>query len=92
MEPPKSLNLPLLLVSKDISILRKWECFLDDIFIEETIKQSFATSKTVHPEAVDKICEQLQSLTRMVINCLTFEADRVDNGVEISDEQTIMLI
>ena len=88
-EIPEQLSLPMLrLKSKEIIVIKKHgHLFEDEDSIKDAIVLGFSTVKTtVHPEAIEKVCDQIEKFSGYHVNCVTYEADRKDNDLRLSDE------
>ena len=76
------------LKSSEISVIRKHgHLFEDEDSIKDAIVLGFSTVKSaVHPEAIEKICDQIEKFSGYHVNCVTYEADRKDNDLRLSDD------
>ena len=78
----------LRLKSKEIIVIKKHgHLFEDEDSIKDAIVLGFSTVKSaVHPEAIEKICDQIEKFSGYHVNCVTYEADRKDNDLRLSDD------
>ena len=76
------------LKSSEIMVIRKHgHLFEDEDSIKDAIVLGFSTVKSaVHPEATEKICDQIEKFSGYHVNCVTYEADRKDNDLRLSDD------
>ena len=84
----------LSLKSKEITVIRKHgHLFEDEDSIKDAIVLGFSTVKTaVHPEAIEKICDQIETFSGYHVNCVTYEADRKDNDIRLSGDLPVKMM